>query len=273
MIDLRKKWRMVFLSSILGGLLLRPLAAPAAPQDMDSQAEIERFLESQYTWCDAALLAAHWQQSSLEAKARIGRKIGWGDIDVLESYLAGARRSVQGEIPEDCAFYNNGFTYEDAELLAEYWGVSIVEAKAGIGKALFNGESTRIRSKLEELSADQASAPEAVAVFLNKGYTYCDARLVAASWNLEPYQAKVEIGSKILALGTGAAEETVGLLRREAPPGFRCSYTDEGYTYDDMVALSRYWNETVEETKTIVENKLLWGLNENIQLALAEARS
>jgi hypothetical protein len=58
-----------------------------------TEQELDAFRNSKYTFWDARLLADSWQQSNFEAKARMGRKILWGETDVahLEQFLVNAR--------------------------------------------------------------------------------------------------------------------------------------------------------------------------------------
>lgn len=111
--------------------------------------------------------------------------------------------------------------------------------------------------------------------YLDSEYTYCDARVIAAYWNEDIAEAKQVIGSKLLAddvEGLDALfEEARGELDHGSLQELSCNYADEGYTYADMEALAEHWQRSVEDTKALVEQKLLWGDNEVVQSALEDS--
>ena len=106
----------------------------AIPQEVDrglqnKQTDRDRelnafFASGKYSYCDAKILANYWGQSVVEAKARIGRKIIWGDggVPYLEQFMVDARvRALQN--PEElCYFQENEYSYDDAVVLAKFWG-------------------------------------------------------------------------------------------------------------------------------------------------------
>ena len=55
---------------------------------------------------------------------------------------------------------------------------------------------------------------------------------------------------------------------------WRCQYYQTGYTPDDATALAKYWGIGVSETKTRVEDKILWGNEKYLRdTVLKEARA
>ena len=118
----------------------------------DLDRELNAFFASgKYTYCDAKILANYWGQSVVEAKARIGRKIIWGKKDVLylEQYMVDARvRALQN--PEElCYFLENEYTYDDAVVLAKFWGDRTPwDAKLRIERNLILGNKRIVQETL-----------------------------------------------------------------------------------------------------------------------------
>lgn len=118
------------LVSALGAALLQGVCAPPALADDDW----DRYADSGYQYCDAVMLGAQWGQSVDEAKATIGRKLGWGNASIVESDLDSARqRNIR------CQFEDTGFGYEDAEALAQMWEVAVDDAKAALAEKVSMG--------------------------------------------------------------------------------------------------------------------------------------
>src|SRR4051812_43362270 len=109
----------------LSALLALGLPATA----LGDQAELNRFFDSKYTYCDAKMLSGLWNSSLEDSKARIGRKIGWKNLDVINDMLKEARGVAEKNPNNRCSFHEAGFTYQDAEKLSKVWHKSIGESK------------------------------------------------------------------------------------------------------------------------------------------------
>jgi hypothetical protein len=107
--------------------------------------DVDRFDASSYVYCDAVMLSKFWRQSVYEAKATMGRKIGWGSEDVIEGGLRNARR--QGW---RCSFDQTEFDYDDAEALASLWGTSVEQAKAALAEKVSMGRVDLARDAVAE---------------------------------------------------------------------------------------------------------------------------
>lgn len=282
----KAKGQMVFLGAVLAMVLLRPPEAPATMQSSQTDVEIRTFWESSYRFCDARLLAMYWGEDVYSAKATIGRKVGWGDWETIENNLAGARQMAQARGIGRCSFAESEFTYEDAALLADVWGLlDPIEAKSRIEVALFNGQGQQVRDLLVEYSLeldpydDPFFAEDPIQIFYDKGYTFCDARIMAAFWNpdgfLEPYEAKKSVGNMVLNGEIALVEDKLAYFRGQTQqdlnlgiqPSVACSYADD-YAYEDVVALARAWQRQLGDVKAWVENKLFWGDNHLVQESL-----
>ncbi len=255
--------------------------------------ELEAFWTSDYNYWDARLLADYWGQSTGEAKARIGRKILWGDQDVayLEEMLENARTKRlalidSSSIPYD--FYvESGYTYDDAELLAQFWGnQSVAEAKLWIERKLTMGAPNIIEEVLMDarnrLASSNSSTETELNAFGASSYNYWDARLLADYWGQSTGEAKARIGRKILWGEQDVAylEEMLGdarlkrlaLIDSSSPP--YDFYAESGYTYDDAELLAQMWgDQSVSDAKLWIERKLTMGDQIAIENALIEARN
>ncbi len=117
--------------------------------------ELNAYANSKYDYWDARVLASYWQQSVLESKARIGRKVIWGEanIAILEQYLVDARiAALTGTTREAIDFFSESqYTYDDAEKLAKFWGdPSPYDAKLRIGRNLILGQEEIVARAMRE---------------------------------------------------------------------------------------------------------------------------
>lgn len=112
---------------------------PAHAGDAEKEKELARYFHSSYSYCDAKVLAAFWGQDMRETKARIGRKIGWADFDVLDSELRHARDAVESPA-RICPVQENGYSYEDMEALSSLWGERIKDTKVRASRKLVWGD-------------------------------------------------------------------------------------------------------------------------------------
>lgn len=119
--------------------------------------ELKAFFSSKYDYWDARILSDYWGQSVVEAKARIGRKILWGqsNVAILEQFLVDARikalQKMQGSNPPLELYGESKYKYNDAEKLANLWGErSPWDAKIRIEKNLILGQEEIIEQALRQ---------------------------------------------------------------------------------------------------------------------------
>ena len=82
------------------------------------------------------------------------------------------------------------------------------------------------------------SQQRALNAFFSSGYTYCDAKLVGALWDMNPGQGKVEIGLKFL---NRISENVDGVLAQSRAVGHRCDWEDLGLSYEDAQRMASVW--------------------------------
>lgn len=239
-----------------------------------------RFESSQYSYCDALVLAAYWKETTSDAKMRIGRKIGWGDHAIVVSELAQAQSQAHARNEVPCEFWDTGFTWDDAVRLAAAWGTDEYSAKTKVAKMCSWGQRTEVMEALarspvaeggEGFDVDMDSTY--VAAWSGSGYTFCDAALVGHHWGTQAWDGKVSIGYK-LTNGWGhlippLLEESRTHARTD---GFTCTFYDEGYTYEDAEALARLWSVPLDEAKARMNDKLFMGGGAILKDEVARAR-
>lgn len=142
-----------FHSALADGILFlaSPLVAQSGGQATPDQ-EADAFYDSKFNYWDAKVLANFWNEEVGETKSRIGRKLLWGAEDkaFLEQQLVDARIKALGSVEELQLYSISGFTYDDAEALAEFWGVpSPWESKLRIERNLILGQFQVVSDALE----------------------------------------------------------------------------------------------------------------------------
>lgn len=202
---------------------------------------VSTFLTSQYTYCDAKLIAGLWKSSIEDAKAAIGLKIQNGQEEDLATNLTAARAVVA------CEWADVPHGYDDAEKLAQAWGLAdVTDAKDKIAYLYTQGRSADVLAALgEQPVVDDRWDEEALTAFYGSDYTYCDAKLIGALWNIGSNEAKAEIGRKIVN-GYG---ENLPMFLTEARRIASCDFFDTGLGYDDAERLAGVWGVSVDEAK------------------------
>lgn len=167
--------------------------------DWDSKA-LDAFFNSEFTYEDAERLAQMWDQPDAYAgKKLIGGKILNGDQHLVHQLLKGPGNSNPDEKFLD-VYFKSDYTYDDAELLAQLWGLSSVyTAKKVIGAKIFHGIEANLPDKIRRGSETKLNPDEkAFGAFFNSEYSYNDADLLAQLWDISVSEAKKTIGYKIL---------------------------------------------------------------------------
>lgn len=116
-------------------------------------------------------------------------------------------------------------------------------------------------------------AEKGIDAFVASKYTYCDAKILSALWKESIEEAKASIGDKLAAGQAAAVESELGEAREAAlkDASRRCSFDETGFTFEDAEKLAKLWNLSIEESKTMVEEKVLAGAEDVIRETLGEA--
>lgn len=158
---MRYRWKMLTLSLTLAApLVLGQIAVaqtlPATPEirvvAQSDQKELDAFYDSGYSYWDAMVLADFWGQDVTEAKSRVGAKL-LGPVEsklFLQLTLTDARSKALGNAEELRIFGASGYSYDDAEKLARFWGKdNAFEGKLMIERNLILGNQDLVSQVLE----------------------------------------------------------------------------------------------------------------------------
>ena len=283
----------------------RPLLLAYTPANTP-QAAVDKYFAEGYTYCDAKVLAAFWGEATpYEAKVRLGDKmLRWGASDA-QAHVPVARVQALQKHPEamPCWYLDGGYSYNDAALVATYWGeANTWDAKLKMTRLLVQGKDAAIQAALRNArsarNAEPQSPPQiqdgepqpiplplasseqaALEKYFVQGYTYCDAKVLAVFWGeASPYAAKIRLGQKMLSWGPADAQAHVPSAREQAlqksVPELPCDYTDGGYSYDDAALLATYWGEnSTVDAKIKMTRLLIQGRNAQIQAAQTAAQA
>lgn len=158
------------LSAFLTAALVSAVVVPTAmyvlannhASNLEQAQGQKAFSSSDYTYEDAVALASFWGETVDETKTTMGHKISWGDesVAILNNSLKEARQEAQingkdnnpqteqstrgnddkTTQTEKEAFLSSDYTYEDAVALAGFWGKSLDETKARMGRKILWGD-------------------------------------------------------------------------------------------------------------------------------------
>lgn len=120
--------------------------------DLDAYAA---YWEAGYNYNQLLTLASEWNLSEFEAKARAGAAILAGDTSSFENIIAGIEPFLEeletydaaASNPTD-AFWDAGFTYDDALALAEVWNLDSWDAKILAAEMIQDGDQDDVEALL-----------------------------------------------------------------------------------------------------------------------------
>ncbi len=249
-----------------------PIAAPHEPvleadhgaiMQADASA-VSAFLSSDFTICDAKVLATVWDLTLHDAKATIGQKItnmgrGFALTAIDGNREAAIQRGLQ------CDYHDEGLTYQDAERLAAQWNQTPAEAKLTLQNKLMRGWAGPYLSGADEAANDYHEAPpdDSMAQFFQSQYRYCDAQLLSRSWGVPVHDAKSSIGYKVR---TGLdVDGYLDEARKEH--SIACAF-HENFTLEEAAKMASAWGVDQSEAKVLAEQKLAAGNHVGINSAL-----
>jgi hypothetical protein len=196
-------------SSAAPAAFVRSATDRPATTDPD-EAAVLAYLDAGYTYQDSLALAAVWgldaDPFAVKVKAGSFLKVG---VPLKAAPLSDPA-AADGASDEHLVdlFFAIGYSGEDAQVLAEQWGLSLGEAKIAAGREL------KVVGVLPFVDVVDAAAPgddAAVAAFFDSGYDYDDAVALAAHWGLgQPYEAKLKAGGLLRSGESLPAVDGVG---------------------------------------------------------------
>lgn len=251
------------------------IAAATPVSAQDSAAMFDYYANSDYTYCDAKLIGAFYQQDTEYGKTVIGAKIANGIEQNLLPLLGNSRNAGNR-----CGWVDVPHSYADAEQLAAYWGIATSSAKVKAASFYTEGKAGVITGILsdfgdhtdddmgEDMGQDTGwgtSEDAAFASYARSGFSYCDAKLIGDLWGWDPYRGKLEIGNKVKA---GLIENIPGMLNSSLSQGNRCDWSDLGYSYGDAEKMGRAWNLDTTDAKSVAARLSNKGRTDVIAAAL-----
>jgi hypothetical protein len=222
-------------------VMVAPAAAPsAAPTGAELQKDLDAYFAAGYGYGDAVQLALIWNSTAKvgEIKAEAGRLLLAGETLPIQP---GPRASDGSPDPVDpkvdaqlAAFFDAGYTYEEAVKLAAIWKIADPQqAKVEGGKRLLAGQTLPVAPNPEEA---------AVQAFFKAGYSYTEAKKLAKIWkSKDAYAAKIEGGKRLLAGKKLPIKPSAASLRARADEVKINKFFAAGYDYDDAMQLAKIW--------------------------------
>jgi hypothetical protein len=245
--------------------------APTSPSPLSSQerdSDWAAYFAAGYNYDDALTLAKLWNMSGDPGtiKAEAGRRLLAGQTLPIKPSKPTAASSA-ADTADVNAFFDAGYTYDDAVTLSKLWKTSdAYQTKIDAGRKLLAGQPLPMAPHATPTSSPAGSASSAdLDAYFAAGYTYDDAVQLAKIWNMpinDPASIKAEAGRRLLAgqtlpiqpsatpASSASATETADLN----------AYFSAGYTYNDAVTLSNLWKTSdTYQTKIDAGRKLLAG--------------
>ncbi len=225
---------------------------------------LNTYSESAYGYCDAKKVAEIWGIDVDWAKSVIGDKITSDRTELVDADIASTAQSVS------CSWAESELSYEDAEALADNWGVSIADAKAQVAQEMSEHgrkhfmETTYAQATYRRTrdlpfgqslqSEDQDLGPSAndlryIEAFDANSFGYCDAQKLSTAWDTDYTSAKIRAGRKILDHGN---VDAVNAVIQGAFLSRSCTWAESGLDYSDAERLAQFWELSIVEAKNKV---------------------
>lgn len=180
---------------------IEPVAATAASgtdQHPSDEELVQAYLDEGYTFEDAVVLSERWGIGDVFlTKVKAGSFLVEGVALAGSPFASPAADDGYGSDELSVFFRSSGYTYEDAETLAQGWGLGVDQAKAKAGSEL---KTVGVIPFVDPRTGYSFADSERVDAFFTAGYDYDDAVILAEHWGLAtPADAKLKAGSLLLA--------------------------------------------------------------------------
>lgn len=176
--------------------------------------------------------------------------------------------AAQSESDFLSAFGYSDYTYCDAKLVGEVWGMTPYEGKIQIGMKVVGGYDENLVGILES-SRDQGNVCE----WADTGLGYDNAEALAGAWGTTTWEAKAR-AARMYTMGRSA--EVAGYLADNGggsdEQGALDRFFASGYSYCDAKLIGQLYGSDPYQGKIEIGNKIANGLVANIPLVLNESR-
>ena len=123
----------------------------SAPQTQ----QLAAYASSRYGYCDAKMIALVWGSSVQEAKVTLGSKVLSNLENLADADIASGRQQSLAAFETNrelrCSYEEAGYSYGDADMLGQLWGVSSWEAKMRIERKVLLGDLSFVRQALSSV--------------------------------------------------------------------------------------------------------------------------
>lgn len=185
---------------LVGGTALAdsPLADPTLDDGLSDEYLAQVAVSWGYAPGDIDVLAQAWGVDAAEAAVRAGRELK--TVGVLPFVDLPTGEVAESEAA--AAFFDAGYSYADAEVLAQRWGLpDPYGAKVKAGGYLGDGTALAASPLADPTAAEGRTSEELAAAFAEAGYTADDAALLAAQWGVGLAEAQARGGSELATVG------------------------------------------------------------------------
>ncbi len=170
-----------------------------------------------------------------------------GTVTAGESVTVRSAATVTTPSPDDdtaavLAFLDAGYTWEDATVLAELWGLDqdVYLAKVKAGTFLADGVALVDSPFADPAAGDGFTDDQLVDVFVAAGHGVADAEVLAQEWGIgDLTEAKVKAGRELKAVGVLPFVDPAPVESGDSTGV--TAFFDAGYDYDDAVLLAGHW--------------------------------
>jgi len=238
------------------------------------QQQWNAYADSQYSYYDAELLAKYWGKATiLDAKYKIGSLLISRNNAAIQESMQQARQ------PQWNAYVESKYSYNDAKLLANYWGkATILETKYKIGSLLISRNKARIQQALQQARQPHLGTKrQQWNAYAESQYSYNDAELLANYWGKATIlETKHKIGSLLISRNNATIQQALQQARQTHVSTEQeqwNAYTNSGYNYYDAESLANYWGKaTVWDAKLKIGSLLLEGRKSQVRTSLRQAQ-
>ncbi|MEL7729003.1 hypothetical protein AAG612_05655 [Citromicrobium bathyomarinum] len=169
------------------------------------------------------------------------------------------------------AFGNSDYTYCDAKLVGQLWGMDPYEGKIQIGMKIVGGYAENLVDVLQS-SRNRGHGCE----WADTGLTYDNAEALARVWGTTPWEAKAR-AARMFTMGrsgevTGYLMEEGGEADASDPDGALDRFFASGYSYCDAKLIGQLYGTDAYQGKIEIGNKIGAGLVANVPVVLNESR-
>lgn len=179
----------------------------------------------------------------------------------LVTVLALALPGVASADPTATFLRQDKYTYCDVKILSSLWKSSIADAKVTVGAKLEANSTAYLDGQLRSARDAAVKNPSARCSFNEAGFTYEDAKKLAALWKVGENRAKAIAEDKILG---GAEKSLRTMLGKPAwtPPQIAEDPTEvflkqDRYGGCEVKLLSKLWKTSASDAKARIGTKLL----------------